>query len=285
LPFKTIQSVAADAASLTLPARTTTLRVTANDHAQGDTIYTWRKVHGAGAVTFQQNGTAAAKNAAIVFEGVPGQYLFEVKMSDSRGLTEVVANVAVTLRPVGGIVAPNAPPVATAQSPNVPQATPTPITLTGSDPEGLPLNFRVVTLPTQGTLTGTAPFLIYTPAPNYTGADAFTFEVQDSEGQTSSATASITIAPGSSFPAAIYEPFNYTAGAMNGQSGGGAVGLSGTWTASSLTQVITGSLAHGPLLTTGNAVTTLNATNTLGGSRAISSSALAAMGLLLRSAL
>jgi hypothetical protein len=36
-------------------------------------------------VTFTPNGTGLAKDTTVVFDGIPGQYLFEVTMSDSRG--------------------------------------------------------------------------------------------------------------------------------------------------------------------------------------------------------
>ena len=44
------------------------------------------------------------------------------------------------------------------------------ITLTATSPGGLPLTFTVVTIPTYGTLSGTAPNLSYTPIGGYTGS-------------------------------------------------------------------------------------------------------------------
>jgi large repetitive protein len=38
-----------------------------------------------------------------------------------------------------------------------------------------------VTSPTHGTLSGTAPNLIYTPADSYTGFDSFTFKANDGQ--------------------------------------------------------------------------------------------------------
>ena len=55
-PFKSIQSTTADAPSVTLPANRNNLHAAASDHAKGNLIYTWRKVHGAGNVTFSPNG-------------------------------------------------------------------------------------------------------------------------------------------------------------------------------------------------------------------------------------
>lgn len=282
-PLKSIQSVAADAATLTLPAQATTLRVNATDYARGasvNSIYTWRKVHGAGAVTFTPNGTTASANAAIQIAAIPGNYLFEVTMSDSRGLTEVSSTVPVTLYNSGGTLPPNSPPVANPQQVTVAKATPTPITLTGSDPEGYALVFTVTSEPLHGSLSGSAPNLVYTPDSTYSGADGFSFEVMDSEGQKATATVGITvssIAP----PLAIYEPFNYTAGGLNGKGGTTEFGLTGTWVASSDSLLIASSPGYGPLPVSGGSIGGLGGSiNRFGGSRAVSPSALAGNGLL-----
>jgi len=59
----------------------------------------------------------------------------------------------------------NQPPTAIAQSVTVEPGTPKAITLTGSDPESDPLTFEIVTQPTHGLLSGTAPDVVYTPPP------------------------------------------------------------------------------------------------------------------------
>lgn len=64
------------------------------------------------------------------------------------------------------------------------------IALTANDPEDDPLTYSVGT-PAHGVLTGAAPDLVYTPDPGYTGADGFTFTVDD--GTTTSAAAVVTI--------------------------------------------------------------------------------------------
>jgi hypothetical protein len=60
-------------------------------------------------------------------------------------------------------VIPSEAPTAHAQSVTVEPNTPKAITLTGSDPDNDPLTFEIVTQPTYGTLTGTAPEVTYTP--------------------------------------------------------------------------------------------------------------------------
>jgi len=193
-PFKSIESVVTDAATLTLPMNQTQLHVNATDLANGDTIYTWRKVYGAGNVSFTSNGTAASKDTSIVFDNVPGQYLFEVKMSDSRGLTELYETVAVTLYDTGGTLPSNNPPTANPQTIAAGTMVHTPITLTGSDPETLPLVYTVTGPPQHGILTGSGANLVYVSDHTFpTGTDNFTFMVTDSEGQTASATVTINV--------------------------------------------------------------------------------------------
>ena len=90
----------------------------------------------------------------------------------------------------------NQAPTADAQS-SVQAAinTPLSITLTGSDPEGSNLTYSVGA-PTNGTLSGTAPDLTYTPSTDYTGSDSFTFTVNDGTTDSASATVSIVVSNG-----------------------------------------------------------------------------------------
>jgi hypothetical protein len=87
----------------------------------------------------------------------------------------------------------NDAPVANPQSVSTSEDMPIDIILTGSDPDGDPLTFTVVSSPTYGTLSGTAPNLIYTPAPGYIGLDSFSFVVNDDELDSVAVTVSITI--------------------------------------------------------------------------------------------
>ena len=86
------------------------------------------------------------------------------------------------------------PPAATPQSITTQQNTPVAITLAGSDPNLLPLTYRVASDPTHGTLSGTAPALLYTPTAGYLGADSFTFMVSNGSLE-SAAAVSLTVIP------------------------------------------------------------------------------------------
>jgi subtilisin family serine protease len=96
----------------------------------------------------------------------------------------------------------NQAPVANAQSVTTNEDTATGITLTGSDPDGNPLTYAVVTPPAKGVLSGAAPNLTYTPSANQNGADSFTFKVNDGTSDSAPATVSITITPVNDAPVA-----------------------------------------------------------------------------------
>lgn len=90
---------------------------------------------------------------------------------------------------------PNQPPVADAQNLSLPENTPFNLTLTGSDPEGVALTFTVLSQPAHGTLSGTAPELTYSPAPDYDGPDSLIFKVNDGVADSAPATISLTVTP------------------------------------------------------------------------------------------
>ena len=279
-PFKSISSATADAPSLNLPSNQTILRSNAIDLAGGDLVYTWRKVHGAGNVSFTPNATSTAKDTTVQYDGVSGKYLFEVKVSDSRGLTEVFRTVATTLRNPDGTLTPNEPPAATPGAVTAIPGDATPIALLGTDPEGYPLVFTVISQPAHGTLTGTAPNLIYTAAISYLGADSFTFRVMDSEGQTSTATVSITVSTGTA-QLLVHEPFDSPPGGLNGKGGGTEIGLAGTWHAATSAKIVDGSLSYGTLPVSGGSIGNLNGgSNNYGGTRLLDAAALSGSGLL-----
>ena len=66
------------------------------------------------------------------------------------------------------------------------------VTLNGSDNDN-PITYAIVTQPIHGTLTGTAPNLIYTPDNGYDGEDSFTFRVSDGAHSSSVVTVHISV--------------------------------------------------------------------------------------------
>jgi len=74
--------------------------------------------------------------------------------------------------------------------------------LTGSDVDGDDLIFSLVTGPANGTLSGTAPNLAYTPDANFSGSDGFTFQVSDGSVLSNPGTVTITVNPVNDAPVA-----------------------------------------------------------------------------------
>jgi len=67
------------------------------------------------------------------------------------------------------------------------------IVLQGSDADGDPLTYTLLTQPEHGTLEGNVPNLTYTPQKDYLGSDKFTFTVSDEESTSEAATIDIDV--------------------------------------------------------------------------------------------
>lgn len=100
-------------------------------------------------------------------------------------------------------------PTATAQTVSVTRNTPKAIVLTGADLDGDPLTFTVVANPTNGSLSGSAPNLTYTPNTGYLGTDSFTFKVNDGVSDSTPATVSITVLPPNNPPRIVSSPTRF----------------------------------------------------------------------------
>ncbi|MDB4391605.1 leucine-rich repeat protein, partial [Akkermansiaceae bacterium] len=130
---------------------------------------------------------------------------FTFKVND--GLVDsTTATVSITVNAI------NDAPVAVAQSGLITdEDTSLAITLAGTDADTDSLSFTVVAQPVNGTLSGTAPDLIYTPSANYNGADSFTFKVNDTTVDSNTATVSIMVNPVNYPPVVVSELPDITA--------------------------------------------------------------------------
>ena len=140
--------------------------------------------------------------------------------------------------------------------------TPVAVTLTSEDPAID--TYTVLTQPTNGALTGTAPDLTYTPTADYAGADSFTYQADDGILQ-DSATVTITVtevndaptADAITDPAAVAEDSGASAAiTIAGLGNGGGVDE----TAGAAVQTLTLSAASGNTALIANADLTLTAT-------------------------
>ncbi|VGO18520.1 Ig-like domain-containing protein [Pontiella sulfatireligans] len=121
---------------------------------------------------------------------ISGTYSIEVIAVNSAGERASDSTIV-----DAGTAPPNLAPAASNMVVSVMENGSTNIVLTGSDPEGSNLTYQVVLQPTNGTLSGTAPDLTYTPDTDYTGSDSFTFTVSDGQTNSTPGTVSITVDP------------------------------------------------------------------------------------------
>ena len=137
------------------------------------------------------NGTVTGSGPWLYYRSNPGYSgpdSFTVTVSDGDETAQAVVAVTVTDR--------NYAPSATSQTVSTSEETPVGITLTGTDPDpGDTLTYAVLTSPTNGTLSGTAPNLTYSPDTDFYGSDKFTFRVTDSHGAWADGTISIGVTP------------------------------------------------------------------------------------------
>ena len=139
------------------------------------------------------NGTLAGSAPSLTYtpaSGYSGSDSFTFKVNDGKADSNP-ATVTITVTAV--VV--NNPPVANPQSVTTAANTAKAITLTGSDPDGDPLTYNLVSNPAHGTLAGSAPSLTYTPASGYSGSDSFTFKANDGKVDSGTATVTITVTP------------------------------------------------------------------------------------------
>jgi len=155
------------------------------------------------------NGTATIVGTNVTF--VPALNFIGVA-TIGYAITD---NVGGTNRSLITVNVTNLPPTATGQAVSTPENVAKAITLTGSDPANLPLTFIIMTSPANGTLTAintNTGAVTYTPNVNYTGADTFTFRVNNGYNQSPAATVNIAVTPAADLAVAQSGPASGVAG-------------------------------------------------------------------------
>jgi hypothetical protein len=142
--------------------------------------------------SFDEFGFSVSVNGSTVIVGAP------LKDPADSGAAYVFASAA------------NTAPVANSQFVTTDEDTAKAITLTAIDAEADPLTYTVLSGPTKGTLSGTAPNLTYTSDLNENGSDSFTFKANDGSLDSEVATVSITITPVNDPPTATSQSVTTT---------------------------------------------------------------------------
>ena len=157
------------------------------------------------------HGTLSGSGAARTYSPDPNYYgadSFTFKANDGTNLS-AAATISIDVIAVSDV------PTADDQTVNVAFETAEAITLTGADGDGDELAFTVLTTPTHGVLSGTAPDLTYTPDADYVGADSFTFKVTADGDDSAPATVSIVVAEDAVAPTVPAPTVAFGAGRVN----------------------------------------------------------------------
>lgn len=118
---------------------------------------------------------------------------------DDKGATTVY-NISVAAAEL------NRAPTANSAEFTADEDTPLALKLSGSDPDGNPLTYRITTPPLNGGLSGTAPNLTYVPVPNFNGTDIFFFTVTDGGLTSLPASVKVTVRPVNDPPSLSVSP-------------------------------------------------------------------------------
>lgn len=156
--------------------------------SSGLTNYTVKYGAGSGSYTGRVDVSGATTSATVGGLSAGVTFYFVVTARSTNSMESDPSNEISYRIPTSGT---NAQPTANGLTALTREDQSASITLTGNDPDSDPLSFQVMTSPANGTLSGTAPNLTYVPNANYSGTDSFTFRVND--GQTNSATATVSI--------------------------------------------------------------------------------------------
>ncbi len=105
------------------------------------------------------------------------------------------------------------PPIALARNLSALEDTPKAITLQADSGSSASLSFQISTPPAHGSLSGSAPNLVYTPAPNYFGSDSFQFTVSEGSLTSAPALVSLNVQPVNDAPVALPDSLTLDAGA------------------------------------------------------------------------
>ena len=137
-----------------------------------------------------ENITATGEGFSRTVTLKPGKNMggkTKVTLSVNDGDNTVSTETELTVIPVVDI------PVALPQVLTTKYGQHLPLTLTGTDPDGLGLSFHLVEMPKNGSLVGSAPNLTYRPKPGFEGMDTFQFRVVAGEQKSEPETIVITV--------------------------------------------------------------------------------------------
>ena len=149
-----------------------------------------------------ENGTLAGTPPELIYTPASDysgldRILFVTNDGTSESLP---AEIKITVRPLNDV------PIAKGQSVETKEDTALTLVLDATDGDGDALSYTVTTEPTHGTLSGSAPNLLYTPSPDYNGPDQFAFKVNDTQADSAPVVVQIEVTPVNDAPVAVTQP-------------------------------------------------------------------------------
>lgn len=156
--------------------------LTANDPSGEDLVYTIVSPVTHGVLSLSSGGSFSYQGNLNYY----GNDSFVFKVTSESGKISNLAEVQITVNPI------NDSPISSGQTVAVIRDTAVNISLIATDVESSPLSY-ILSSPAHGTITGTAPNLIYTPNSGYIGNDSFTFYVNDGELDSNVSTVNLSV--------------------------------------------------------------------------------------------
>ncbi|MTV24612.1 S8 family serine peptidase [Nitriliruptoraceae bacterium ZYF776] len=156
--------------------------------------------------TTDDEGRYRLEHAPLQSDGSPRDWVVTVRGNgdEASATVTVLADDEVVRDFVLG--AGNTPPTAADVAVTTPAGTPVSVVLEGEDPDGDELTYLVVDEPADGTLSGDAPTLTYTPDDGFVGTDTFTYRVEDGRATSALATVTITVEARPNTPPELVAP-------------------------------------------------------------------------------
>ncbi|MEO5916835.1 MAG: Ig-like domain-containing protein, partial [Luteolibacter sp.] len=151
------------------------------------------------AVAQPQHGSLSGSSPHFTYIPQPGYHgpdSFTFIAKDG-GLSSSPATISILVRAL------NRPPVVHDSMVTSLEDTAVEVALAATDADDDVLSFSIVSPPSKGTLTGTAPHFTYTPNPNSNGTDTFTYTAADGSISSGLATVTLNVTPVNDLPTAI----------------------------------------------------------------------------------
>ncbi len=144
-------------------------------------------------VTQPDHGSVVNNGSDVTYSpdpGFNGVDTFAYTISDGNGAS---GSASVTV----AVVAVNDPPVAVDDTVSTEEDTAVTVSVLSndSDPDGDVLTVQSIAQPSHGAAVSTGTSVLYTPNPNYSGSDAFTYTISDGSGGKSTATVTLQVLP------------------------------------------------------------------------------------------